>query len=346
MIELSENEKGILEEIQQDIPLVHRPFLEIGDRLAMDESSVISTITELKDKNIIRDISAIYNAKGLGYKSTLVALSTETPDQTALVISGYHAVSHNYYREHHFNIWFTVTIPEEDDFSRVIDSILCDENYESYKILPSLRTFKIGMNLRFKGNNKKKTDNTYSSEIGQIDIDRDLIRTLQNPFPLVSNPWSEIALELGKSEEVLFRDLTLLKKNRVIKRISGVLRHRNAGYGANGMACFCLEEGQVENAGYKAAEYNAVSHCYERPVYEGWPYSLFAMTHGMTRNDCEEIVKEIAREIGASDFLILYSTKEYKKERVKYFLYDIKENKCIQNQKNYSAKQKYVSPEG
>lgn len=320
MIELSENEKGILEEIQQDIPLVERPFLQIGARLGLDESHVLSTIGGLINLGLIRDISAIYNAKGLKYKSTLVALSTDTPDETAEVINSLPGVSHNYYREHHFNIWFTLTIPEDQDFDNVINSCLENTNYSSYRLLPSIKTFKIGVNFKFKGEQKKKEKNTYSNDVGSISIDRSLIRALQNPFPLVSRPWAEIARSLGRKEEDLLKDIELLKENKVIKRISGVIRHRKAGYGANGMACFHMPGENVEEAGNKASEYNAVSHCYQRPVYEDWPYSLFAMTHGTSKKECEEIIKEIANEIGAIDSLVLYSTKEYKKERVKYFL--------------------------
>jgi len=320
MIELNELEKRVLDAVQQDIPLVTHPFREMAKRAETDELSFLNMVKSLLERDLIRDISAIYNAKGLGYQSTLVAVATKNPDKTAEAISRFHGVSHNYYREHYFNVWFTLTIPELSDLEKVISDILKDEDYESFRILPSIKTYKIGVNFRFTGEKKKKITSNYSSEIGSVNIDRDLIRILQNPFPLVSEPWCEIALSLGRSEEELFREIEMLKKARVIKRISGVIRHRKTGFGANGMACFQLSEKIIDEAGVKAAQYSAVSHCYRRPVYPDWPYSLFAMTHGTSERECEETASEIAAEIGAEKTLVLYSTKEYKKERVKYFI--------------------------
>lgn len=323
MKDLTDIEKKILEEIQQDIPLVSRPFQEIAVTLGIDEETVIYSINSLKERGFIRDISAIYNAKGLGYKSTLVALATNDPDKTAAVINKHPGVSHNYYREHTFNVWFTLTVPESMHFESIIEDMLGGESYEKYRILPALKTFKIGVNFRFTGDIKKKNKSEYSSDIASVEIDRDLIRALQNPFPVVSEPWSVLGEQLGKSEDELFLEISKLKKARVIKRISGVIRHRKAGYASNGMACFELDEDKVEQAGMQAAEFNAVSHCYQRPVYSDWPYSLFAMTHGTSNEECEKIISEITDEIGALSCLTLYSTKEYKKERVKYFLEDV-----------------------
>ena len=320
MSELSDLEKRVLDVVQQDIPLVNRPFRNMSDKAGTDEESFLQCVQSLFDRDLIRDISAIYNARGLGYQSTLVAVSTASPDKTANAISRYPGVSHNYYREHHFNVWFTLTIPEERDLDEVIRQILKDENYDSFRILPSIKTYKIGVNFRFSGEKKKKTINNYSSRIDSVDINRDLIRKMQTPFPLVPEPWSEIADALGKSEEELFREIDILKKAKVIKRISGVIRHRKTGFGANGMACFQLSEDNIDSAGEKAARYSAVSHCYRRPVFPDWPYSLFAMTHGAAEEECENTAAEIATEIDAEKTLVLYSTKEYKKERVKYFL--------------------------
>lgn len=320
MIELSDLEKRVLDIVQQDIPLVSRPFREMAEKAETDERSFINMVKSLLNRDLIRDISAIYNAKGLGYKSTLVAVATNNPDKTAEAISRYHGVSHNYYREHHYNVWFTLTIPGKSNLEKVVCEILKDEEYESFRILPSVKTYKIGVNFRFTGEKKKKSANNYSSEIGSVKIDRDLIRKLQNPFPLVSELWCVIGASLGRNEEELVREIELLKKARIIKRISGVIRHRKAGFVANGMACFQLPEEKIDVAGVKAAQYSAVSHCYQRPVYPDWPYSLFAMTHGTSESECEETASEIAAEIGAEKTLVLFSTKEYKKERIKYFI--------------------------
>jgi DNA-binding Lrp family transcriptional regulator len=101
-----------------------------------------------------------------------------------------------------------------------------------------------------------------------------------------------------------------------------VLRHRQVGFDANGMACFAVPEDRIEDAGRRAAQFSQVSHCYHRKSHPEWPYPLFAMVHARDRDACARIVSEIAETIGCRDYRILYSSREFKKERVKYFVED------------------------
>ncbi len=323
MLELGEDDKRLLELIQQDLPLTCNPFLELGRTIGLDEPSTISSIKRLKEKEYIRDISAIFYASALNYKSTLVALSTDSPEKTAIAINKHSGVSHNYLRENPYNIWFTITIPDEMDFKTVIDKILENEDYQKYRILPALKTYKIGVNFRFTDiPGERKVEQHHSSCSGQK-IDKNLIRILQEPFPLTERPWRCIAEKTGIDEKELMSKLKEMKQNSIIKRISGVLRHRNVGYKANGMACFIIKENKIDQVGQKVATFDAVSHCYRRPTYKDWPYSLFAMTHGHNKEECDLMIKAISKELGSYEYLALYSTKEYKKERVKYFLEEI-----------------------
>ncbi len=320
MTELTPLEKRVMDAVQLDIPLTEMPFRLMAATAGCDEEILILTLRSLIERDLIREVSAIYNARGLGYVSTLVAVSTDDPDTTAGVISGHPGVSHNYYREHDYNIWFTLTLPAALGIDDEVRKLLDGSDYRKYRLLPSLRTFKLGVNFRYSGKQDKKQNYDSPPQAAAVPVDRDLIRELQKPFPLLPRPWHRIALNLGRSEQQLFSEIERLKKAGVIKRISGIVRHRKTGYGANGMACFRLPPDGIEQAGLKAAAYSAVSHCYERPVYPDWPYPLFAMTHARTKQECDRIITEIAREIEAEETLILYSSKEYKKERVKYFL--------------------------
>jgi DNA-binding Lrp family transcriptional regulator len=106
----------------------------------------------------------------------------------------------------------------------------------------------------------------------------------------------------------------------IMRRFSAVLRHRRVGYTANGMACWIVPEPQMEEIGQLAAGYTQVSHCYQRMAYPPhWPYTLFTMIHGQTKDEVEAVVAQIARETGIQNYQVLYSTREFKKERVQYF---------------------------
>jgi len=108
-----------------------------------------------------------------------------------------------------------------------------------------------------------------------------------------------------------------------MRRFAAVLRHRQAGFGANGMGVWVVPPGQQEEFGRKAASFLAVSHCYLRPTYPDWPYSIFTMVHAPTQPQCDEVLAAIAETTGIDDYAALYSTKEYKKTRVRYFAGDI-----------------------
>ena len=320
MINLTDIDKKILEEVQQDFPLSERPFNEISERIGISEGDIISRILYLKEENIIRDISAIFNAGPLGYKSTLVAVRTDDPETTAIRINNHQGVSHNYLREHKYNLWFTITIRKEFDFETEITNLLGPEAL-NFLILPSLKTYKIGVNFTF-SDKKRKNAHKIVKESPNPVIDEKLIILLQQPFPLVSNPWETIADRANKSEANLIKEIIDLKRSGAIKRISAVLRHRNAGFTANGMACFKVPACRIDDAGRIASEFPEVSHCYQRPVYPDWQYNLFAMTHSRSTEQCEAIISKMAEQINADKYFTLYSIKEFKKERVKYFMED------------------------
>ncbi|MBI3744315.1 MAG: Lrp/AsnC family transcriptional regulator, partial [Chloroflexi bacterium] len=96
--------------------------------------------------------------------------------------------------------------------------------------------------------------------------------------------------------------------------------HRRAGFKANAMAVWLVPPDKAPQVGDAMARSPHVSHCYQRPVYNDWPYSHFTMLHATSREQCENIAKEIAKDTGVSEYLMLYSTREFKKTRVRYFV--------------------------
>jgi len=170
---------------------------------------------------------------------------------------------------------------------------------------------------------KIRNSNNIVKELrAEVPIDEKLIVLLQQPFPLVSNPWKMIAESVNRTESNLIEDINGLKRSGALKRISAVLRHRNAGFTANGMACFKVPVERIDEAGQTISEFSEVSHCYQRPVYPDWQYNLFAMTHARSTEQCESIISRIAKQINSDEYFTLYSIKEFKKERVKYFMED------------------------
>ena len=111
---------------------------------------------------------------------------------------------------------------------------------------------------------------------------------------------------------------------KLLRRVAAILYHRRAGFSANGMGVWRVPQAQVLEVGRRMAAIRGISHCYQRPTYPDWPYSVFTMAHGRTREECDEILDAIAEATGIVDRRTLYSSTEFKKIRLLYFTDDHK----------------------
>ena len=155
----------------------------------------------------------------------------------------------------------------------------------------------------------------------QLDAtDKAIIRVMQGDFPLVAEPYKEIAAKVGIQETELLRRLRLLKMNGQIRKMGAVLQHRAAGFKANALCAWEVPKERMEEIAQRMAKHPAVSHCYDRNVAPGWPYNIYTMIHGHSRAECEEIAAALANACGVSNRVMLYSVHEWKKTSMRYFL--------------------------
>ena len=313
--------------LQHSFPLSPAPFAALGQRMGLEEEEVLARIRRMKDEGIIRQIGPIFDSRRLGYGSTLAAFRVEPDrlDEVAGRVSARAGVSHNYSRAHVYNLWFTLTLPAEQDVEGEIARLADECQVDGYLNLPATHTFKIG--VRFDLSGKRPRDRVAQrprspdDSVALTPFEQDLVRAIQGHLPLVERPFQEAANRLGITEEELLDRVQELGQRGVMRRFGAVLRHRRVGFTANGMACWVVSEDRIVQAGKAAAAFSQVSHCYQRPAYPpDWPYTLFTMVHGQKREETEEVVRRIHQAIGPAEHTILYSLKEYKKERVRYFV--------------------------
>lgn len=150
-------------------------------------------------------------------------------------------------------------------------------------------------------------------------LDISIIRKVQEDIPIVPEPYKKIAEELGISQEDLLNKIIEFSNKGIIRRFGAILNHRNAGFNANAMVVWKVPEENIKKIVDIMTGFKEVSHCYRRPVYDNWPYNIFTMIHGQTKNSCEKIVQEISQLSNINDYNILYSTYEFKKISMKYF---------------------------
>ena len=150
-------------------------------------------------------------------------------------------------------------------------------------------------------------------------VDKRVIQVLQEDFPLVEEPYKELALKAGITEKEFLHRVRRLSNEKKIRKMGAVLRHREVGFEANALCAWEVPKERIDEIAMGMSSHPAVSHCYDRDTAENWPFNLYTMIHAHTREECEEIAEQLARENGVAHRIMLYSKKEWKKTSMKYF---------------------------
>jgi DNA-binding Lrp family transcriptional regulator len=330
-IPLDETDKRLMNLLQSSFPLDPEPFALVASEAELELGDVLARTERLLENRIIREITPIFDTRALGYESMLVAakVDSENPQRAARIVNAHPGVSHNYLRTHEFNLWFTIATPPDSELglSGTLEALMEETGATSMRELPTLTLFKINMNLEMEKGTEALASAVEAAPPRELEAqpydeeDVALIRALQGPMAAVERPYDEAAGELGISTDELLGRLHGMVDRRILRRVAAILYHRRAGFSANGMGVWKVPEEQILEVGGRMASFRGISHCYQRPTYEDWPYSVFTMAHGRSKEECDAILDSIAVEcgIGPDDRATLYSSTEYKKIRLRYF---------------------------
>jgi DNA-binding Lrp family transcriptional regulator len=331
-VPLDDADKRLMNLLQSSFPLEREPYTAIAAEAGMPLAEVMSRTQRLLDQRIIREITPIFDTRALGYESMLVAarVDSENPQRAARIVNSHPGVSHNYLRTHDFNLWFTIATPPESDLGLrgTLDVLMRETGASSMRELPTLTLFKINMNLEM-----EKGTETLAAAAGNSAPPRELeaqpydetdvavIRALQGPMDVVERPFDDAAAEAGIGVEGFLAHLRGMVERGLLRRVAAILYHRRAGFSANGMGVWRVPEEEIMETGLRMSSFRGISHCYQRPTYPDWPYSVFTMAHGRSKEECDAILDSIAEDcnMGPADRATLYSSTEYKKIRLRYF---------------------------
>jgi DNA-binding Lrp family transcriptional regulator len=331
-VPLDERDKQLLNLMQGSFPLAERPFAAVAEAAGLPEEDVLARVQRLLDQRIIREITPIFDTRALGYESMLVAAKVDAryPHRAARVINSHPGVTHNYLRNHAFNLWFTLAVEPGSrlGLQGTLDVLAERTGAESIRQLPTLKLFKIRMDLEM----EKGTDALAAAgeaaeplelePIAVTDEDIATIRATQGPMAVRPDAYAPAAERLGVSETEVLRRLASLQERGGLRRVAAILYHRRAGFSANGMGVWAVPDDEILDMGKRMAAFRGISHCYQRPTYPDWPYSVFTMAHGRSKEECDAILDSIAVETGIEERATLYSSTEYKKVRMLYFTDD------------------------
>jgi siroheme decarboxylase len=329
-LELDNRDKHLLNIIQAEFPLSREPFSALGLHLGIAGDEVIRRINRLKAAGIIRLIGPVFNPEKLGYQTTLVAAKVpeEWLDKAGQIISRHPMVSHCYERDHDFNLWFTLAMPVTMDTDDEVSKLGSRIKSETTLNLPANKTFKIGVYFDLGGGN---SDLSLRAKRGNLSpaprnanklsaIDRAVINALQQDLPLSEKPFDLISAELQMDTDTFLSHCRTLSQRGIMRRLSASVNHNKLGFIANAMVCWKVPSDMVDKTGKKIATFSEVSHCYERRANRLWHYNLFAMAHARNNENCRALTDKICSETGLNrnEMLLLFSTKEVKKTRVRY----------------------------
>ena len=322
-------EQHILDVIQDAFPLEERPYQVLADMLnaqgsagdasrEFTEQQVFDAVESLRHSGIIRRLGGIYDSHKLGFISRLCAgkvptIATGASDDSALEkfaaeVNEIHAITHNYVRSHEYNVWFTFIAQSEDEIRAVVDSLCSVTDLHDVHVLSVTKKFKIDT-VMTRGPRNTVATAPVESKCRALDLsDRARIRIACGDIPHSLTPFND----WGISVEELRSDIA----GGFMRRFGAVLRHQQAGFAYNAMICFDAPT----VAGAVLAKNPHVSHCYERPAFEGFPYTLYAMMHAQTAAELDRYVKDAAQSIDCCDYVVLHSVRELKKTSYWYFM--------------------------
>jgi DNA-binding Lrp family transcriptional regulator len=333
-VPLDDFDRRLLNLMQGSFPLAPRPYEAVARGAGVPEAQVLARVQELLDERIIRQVTPIYDTRALGYGSMLVAakVDPEHPWRAAQIINSHPGVSHNYLRNHEFNMWFTLAVERDSrlGLDGTLEVLQRLTGAESIRQLPTLRLFKIRMDLEMHGDTKALTTEGVAQEPADLeavpydDTDVRVIEATQGDLPVVSEPYAPSAARLGMSVEELLDHMAGMRERGILRRVAAILFHRRAGFSANGMGVWKVPPERIAELGPRMASFRGISHCYERPTYADWPYSVFTMAHGRSKEECDAVLDAIAEQTQIAERATLYSSTEFKKIRLLYFTDDFR----------------------
>jgi DNA-binding Lrp family transcriptional regulator len=331
MHEIDARDRELLNVLQTEVPLSSTPYALIGQSLDMSEKEVIKRTERLKREGLVRRIAASFDARGLGYRTCLVAARVD-PDQVeraASVINLHPGVTQNYLRNHDFNLWFTITLPPDSrlGLERTVDLLRDEAQCGATRLLPTLKLLK---NSSVEGSEQPpnemgtESDGDGSMEkLGEREIE--MIRVLQRDLPAQPRPFDSLATAVGASGDELVSAARTFMKRQQMRKFAATVEPRKPSFSATTMGVWVVPPDQTDDFGARIADFKAVSHCYLRPVYSDWPYNVFTTVHGRSVDECDSVLNEIAAATGVKERNALYPTRELKRVRISFFSPDVEQ---------------------
>lgn len=309
----------LLNDWQRHLPLVPTPFAAMAAKLEVAESSVMLALKRLSGKGAISRIGAVFAPWRIGV-STLAAMAAPADrlEEIAAQISARSEINHNYQREHHFNLWFVATAADEAALAEALAGI-SSEAGQPVISLPLIEQYHIDLGFDLCDAAKQRSEAGSFRREPLDEADRRLVAALQPGLPLVERPFAVIAEQAGSTEAHVLARLQCWLDAGIVKRFGIVVHHRELGFKANAMVVFDVADDRVAEMGAKLSAEAGVTLCYRRRrALPEWPYNLFCMVHGKSREEVAPVIERLRAQTGQAGE-VLFSLRRFKQQGARYF---------------------------
>jgi len=331
-------DRAVLNAFQGGFPVVERPFdpaaAALGEHgIDVTGSALLDRVQRLDEEGFLSRFGALINAEEIGGTATLVATHApeDSYDEYADLVNAHPEVAHNYEREHpYLNMWFVLSVVEDSRVGEVLEEIEEETGEPTYN-LPKQREFHVGAKFPVKGPQTQAVDCldagpevTPTDERSLTPDELELVLEIQDGLPITETPYADVADAIDADTEWVVSTIKRFNQEGKVRRVGAIPNHYALGYSENGMTVWDVPDEVVDEVGPAIAEFDFVTHCYERPRHEGvWPYNFFAMTHGRSEAESEARIQQVHDrmseywDVGADDWDTLFSTRILKKTGIR-----------------------------
>ena len=292
---IDELDARLIDGLQQSLPLIERPFEDMGAELGISEEQVLHRLQRLLSRGVLSRFGPLFHIERAGGQFILAAMAVPEHRfaEVAALVNALPEVAHNYQREHAMNMWLVIAAETPAAAWATCEQIESITGLPLHA-LPKEREYFMGLYMPLLTQTcvSRARPGQERPATALTDFDRSLITATQAGLPLTPQPYDTIAVLLGTTGEAVRTRLGELQESGVVRRIAAVPNYHRLGYVANGMSVWDVNDAEVDRLGEIIGSQPAVSHCYRRARKPGiWRYNLFAMLHGRSR---EEVLAQAA----------------------------------------------------
>ena len=312
-------EFALLNDWQRGFPLVPQPFAAIAANVGADEAAVLAALRRLRERGAVSRVGAVFAPRRVG-ASTLAAVAAPAAriEEVAERISAQPEVNHNYQREHELSLWFVAAADDESALAAVLADIERDTGC-AVMSLPLEREYHIDLGFDLRSGHKRHASGPSVPAREPDAREKRLIAALAGGVELVGWPFRRLGDAAAMDEDEVIARIAGWLDEGVVKRFGVVVRHHELGFRANAMVVFDIADAEVDAAGERLAAEPGVTLCYRRARHlPRWPYNLYCMVHGRSREDVAPVVQRLAGVAGSPP-LALFSTRRFKQCGARYF---------------------------